>query len=286
MSVSFIEDGHKYASFEDDIQIEWTSITSVIQMFHEHFDDKTQAYKCSTGQSKKKVYTGMTVNEILDLWASENKRATDLGHLYHLDKETELLKNSLVERENGLVPLYPPIMREGRKLAGPQKLTEGVYPEHLMYLKSAGICGQSDRVEIIKNFIDVFDHKTNKKLEFEGFKNRMNQAKKMLGVLSHLDDCNFIHYSIQLSLYMYMIRKHNYTLKPRRLELEHVVFKLKEKNKFDFPIYYTDDNGRAIVEDVQSYKVDYLEREAIAIVNFLMENPGFVKSYKLKKHGL
>ena len=66
MSVSFIEDGHKYASFEDEVQIEWTSITSVIQMFHEHFDDKTQAYKCSTGQSKKKVYTEIHITKIIE----------------------------------------------------------------------------------------------------------------------------------------------------------------------------------------------------------------------------
>jgi hypothetical protein len=35
------------------------------------------------------------------------------------------------------------------KIAPNQKLDPGVYPEHMVYLKSAGICGQSDLVEVV-----------------------------------------------------------------------------------------------------------------------------------------
>jgi len=283
--IYFIEENHKYCSHEtDDDQIDWTSVTTLIEMFAEEFDEKKVAYNCSIGKSKTKKYIGLSVNQILDLWDSENKRSTALGSKYHLQKENNLIENPLQKRNGLLYPVYPPIISGERKLSIPQKLVEGVYPEHMMYLKSAKICGQSDRVEIIKNFIDVYDHKTNKKLEFEGWKNYQGKSKKMKSILAHLDDCNFIHYSIQLSIYMYMIKKHNYNLIPRNLVLEHATFVVEKYDSFGFPEYSLDYFGNPIVEDVTSYKLEYMEREVIGIINFIKENPDFLINFKRKKH--
>lgn len=283
--IYFLDKDHKYVSHEsDDDKIDWTSVTTLIEMFSEEFDEKKVAYNCSTGKSKTKKYVGLSVNQILDLWSSENKRSTDLGSKYHLQKETKLISEHLQERDGLLYPVYPPIMHGEKKLSIPQRLTEGIYPEHMMYLKSAGICGQGDRLEIIKNFIDVYDHKTNKKLEFESYKNYQGKGKKMKSILSHLDDCNFIHYSIQLSIYMYMVKKHNYNLTPRNLVLEHVTFVIDEKDKYGFPTYLLDSDGNPVVEDVNNYKLDYMEREVIGIINFIKENPDFLINFKKKKY--
>ncbi len=46
------------------------------------------------------------------------------------------------------------------KFAPDQTIAEGIYPEHLVYLKSASICGQADRVEIVGDRIDIHDYKT------------------------------------------------------------------------------------------------------------------------------
>ncbi len=283
--IYFIEEGHKYCSHDSDPdKIDWTSVTTLIELFAEEFDEKKVAYNCSTGKSKTKKYNGLSVNQILDLWDSENKRATSLGSRYHWTKEKSLIDNPLQLREGILYPVYPPINHDNKKLSIPQRLTEGIYPEHMMFLKSAKICGQSDRVEIIKNFIDVYDHKTNKKLEFESWKNYQGKSKKMKSILSHLDDCNFIHYSIQLSIYMYMIKKHNYNLIPRNLVLEHATFVVDKYDKYGFPEYLLDPYGNPVVEDVVNYKVDYMEREAIGIINFIKENPDFLSNFKQKKY--
>ena len=283
--ISFREEGHIYKSLPSaPEQINWTSVTTIVELFCEEFDEQIVAHKCSIGlMGKNKPYRGMTVKAILDLWATENKRSTDLGSKYHLQKETQLIDSILVEREGLLYPVYPPIILNGEKLAIPQKLIPGVYAEHMMYLNSAGVCGQSDRVEIIDKYIDVYDHKTNKTLDFESYKNQMGKSKKMRGVLSHLDDCNYMHYTIQLSIYMYILRKHNYNLIPRNLVLEHVKFAVESKDKFGFPKYYTDLNGNPIIEDVTPYKVDYLEREVISIFNFIKENPEELAKFKLKR---
>lgn len=284
MSIYFTEEGHKYYSNDSD-NIDWTSVTTLLELFTEEFDERKVATKCSTGEGKTKKYIGLSVDDILDIWQKENKRATDLGSRYHYKKEKELIDNPLQERDGILYPVYPPIMHGNKKLSIPQQLNEGIYAEHMMYLKSAKICGQSDRVEIIKNFIDVYDHKTNKKLEFEGFKNRLGVSKKMLRILKHIDDCNFKHYSLQLSIYMYMLRKHNYNLIPRKLVLEHVLFETQSVDDYGFPIYYLDEDGNPIIKSKTDYTVDYMEREAISIINFVKENPGFLKAFKQKKYG-
>lgn len=281
----FTEENHLYKSPEySPHQINWISGTAIVEIFTEVFDEMAVAIACSNGTSKTKKYIGLTPVEIIDIWHTENKRSTDAGSKYHLQKETKLISQPLQKREGLLYPVYPPIMIDGKKIAGPQKLEEGIYPEHMMYLLSAGICGQADRVEIIKKYIDLYDHKTNKKLEFESWKDRMGRSKKMLRILRHLDDCNFMHYSLQLSIYMYMIRKHNYNLTPRKLVLEHATFEIDKVDKYGFPTYLVDVEGNPVVKDVTSYNVDYLEKEVIAVINYIKDNPDIVKAFKERKH--
>lgn len=71
------------------------------------------------------------------------------------------------------------------------------------------ICGFADKIVISKNKINIYDLKVKDVLYFSssfkldnGFK---VDAKKMLEPLSHLDDCNGIHATLQLSLYMYLV---------------------------------------------------------------------------------
>ena len=64
----------------------------------------------------------------------------------------------------------------------------------------------------------------------------INITSKMFKPLSHLDDCNLNHYNIQLSLYMYIILKHNPKLKPGKLIIQHVKFEETGRDKYDYPI--------------------------------------------------
>ena len=124
------------------------------------------------------------------------------------------------------------IIQDNVKHAPIQRLSEGIYPEHFVYLKSAGICGQADRVEVIQDTVDVVDYKTNKRIDKESYKDWQGISKKMLGPLAHLDDCNYNHYSLQLSLYLFIILKHNPRYKPGRLILQHVIFEKESENKY------------------------------------------------------
>ena len=93
----------------------------------------------------------------------------------------------------------------------------------------------------------------------------------MLGLLSHLDDCNLVHYTLQLSLYMYIIIKHNPFLLPGKLELSHVSFEQSGLDKFGYPIHTVVD-GEPVVKEVKIYPVPYMKSEVVAMLNWLEEN--------------
>lgn len=158
------------------------------------------------------------------------------------------------------------------KFAPDQRLTEGVYPEHFVYLKSAGVCGQADRVEVIRNTIDLYDYKTNKEIKKESYRNWEGVSQRMLTPLEHLDDCNYYHYALQLSLYMYIMIKHNPNLKPGKLILHHIIFEEAGKDKYGNPVNKLDSDNNPIVKEVVPYELPYLKTEVISVINWLHEN--------------
>ena len=81
MSIKFYADEHKYISIDECDSIDWISVTRLIHFFKEPFDTKAQAEACSKGKNPK--YNKLTPQEIIDLWASENKRAITLGSWSH-----------------------------------------------------------------------------------------------------------------------------------------------------------------------------------------------------------
>lgn len=271
MSVIFKQENHKYISADPSENIEWISVTSFVGRFKEKFDPITQSIKSS--KNKRSKWYGMSPELIQEIWSRKTERAVLTGSWYHDQRESDFLALETIERQGVAIPVIKPIWENNIKIAPSQKLTEGIYPEHLVYLKSARLCGQSDRVEVVKKTVNITDYKTNEEIKKEGFVNWEGVTKKMLGPCAHLDDCNFNHYSLQLSAYMYMILKHNPTLEPGDLILQHVIFKKDGVDKYGDPILAKDNNGDPIVEDIVPYKVPYLKQEIIDMINYIKENP-------------
>lgn len=54
----------------------------------------------------------------------------------------------------------------------------------------------------------IVTHNTNKKLEKESFYNKFTKSRTMMKFpMDNIMDCNFYHYSLQLSLYAYLLQK-------------------------------------------------------------------------------
>jgi hypothetical protein len=270
--IVFIPESHKYLSIDPRDNTDWKSVTTVLSSFKNPFDGRSIAEKSSRKKGSK--WYGLTPERILEIWKNESQRAIDLGNFYHDREELKYLQNKTMFMHGQELPVIHSLTDQyGRKTASSQRLIPGIYPEHMVYLKSAEIVGQSDRVEVADGLVHIGDYKTNKKIEYTSFVDWEGKSKKMLGPVSHLDDCNFNHYSLQLSVYMYMVLRHNPKLKPGTITVYHIEFETIGEDEFGYPIEARDQNGNPIVKKENVIPISYMEREVTDILEYIKSNP-------------
>ena len=271
MAVKFLPETHKYISIDPAEEIPWISVTSVISKLKQPFDAEKIAEKSS--KNKRSKWYGMSKDEILAVWKAESDRAINVGNWYHNQREDDILGLSNIERQGKVIPIMHPMHDEGGyKISPNQRLTDGMYPEHFVYMKSLGICGQSDLVEVIDGTVHITDYKTNKEIRSTSFKDWEGLSQKMNPPVSHLDDCNLNHYNLQLSIYMYMILKHNPKLKPGTLMIQHILFEDERKDANGYPILKLDPEGNPMIKDIIYYDLPYLKDEVNTLVKWFQEN--------------
>lgn len=266
--IKFQEEGHIYTSIEPD-NIKWLGVTSLVKALHEPFHTREKAIS-SHNRKPTVAYPNkwykVPVGEIEAAWEAEKNRSTELGHWYHNKRE-----QALFSEENEL-DIYCPSFGEGRiKVAPDQSLCEGIYPELLVYLLSSEICGQSDYVEVRNSKVHIKDYKTSKEIKRHGFTNYKG-TKMMYSPIEHLEDCSYIHHNIQLSLYMYIILRHNPNLESGTLTIEHIKFEEGSRDKYDYPIYKKDENGEFIIREIEEIHMPYLKKEVVSILEWLKYN--------------
>jgi len=273
--IVFNADDHSYRSL-DDSNIDWISVTTLVSHFKKPFDAKKTAAKVTKNKNSK--WFGIEPDVIQKIWNDESDRSITLGTWYHNQRENDLCSLASMEREGVTVPVFKPNeVREGVKVAPSQKLEPGVYPEHMVYLRSAGICGQSDLVEVVNGKVNIIDYKTNKEIKKESYVNWEGVSDKMAPPVDSLDDCNFYHYALQLSIYMYIILKHNPKLKPGRIFIHHITFEIEKEDDWGYPVTKKDENGEPVVKEVIPMAVPYLIDEVLAIFHYIQENKDKIK---------
>lgn len=261
MQLIFKEDGHQYIS--DDL-INWTSVTKVVENYCISFDESNQALISSQNVNSK--WFGLDPQAIRSLWKAENIRSTDAGSWVHNKFEKQVLSLRVKEWMGKKLPVRPPTFRMGDKLATEQVLEDGVYPEHLLYNEKLHICGQSDIVIVCDGFVHIIDYKTNKKLEMQGYGWKYGSPSMMLSPVSHLEDCNFNHYVLQLGIYMRLVLLKNPQLKPGKIIIIHVEMEVDGYDEYQFPILKrTKDNGYAI-KATKKYDCKYIETEVRSVL--------------------
>jgi len=275
--IAFEELNHKYVSINPSETLDWISATTLIAKFKQPFDGKKTSERSS--KNPKSKWYGMAPERIREIWAAEANRATTLGTWYHLMREQTLLECKYIERHGKQLPVIKSITDSlGRKIAPSQKLNDGIYPEHMMYLKTESVCGQGDLVEVANGIVDIADYKTNKEIKLESYVNWEGISQKMRYVLSHMDDCNANHYALQLSLYMYMVLKHNPKLRPGKLTIHHVTFEEEDKkDKYGYPLIRYDADNNPIVKDITFYNVPYLKLEVARMLQYYNANKTSMK---------
>lgn len=265
--VLFKPENHQYVS--PDGSIIWSSVTSVIGKYKSPFDAMAMSEKSS--RNRKSKWYKMDPERIREIWKGENERAVKFGTWYHDQREKDIISCDTISRDGLELPIFRSLDDNGVKTAPDQRLVAGIYPEHFVYLKSAGICGQVDRVEVYNNQVDIYDYKTSKEIKTEPYVNWEGTKSVLRPPLNHVPDCNFWHYALQLSFYMYMVLKHNPRLKPGKMQLQHIIFKNEGDDEYGNKRYILDHEGNPIIHDIVNYDVPYMKNEIISIINDLRE---------------
>jgi hypothetical protein len=266
MAVKFYTENHKYESIDIFDTTKWFSASRIPSFFKKEFDAKKTAEKVSI--NKKSKWYGLKPEDILNYWSAENVRATTLGTWYHEQEENKLLGVEYITRYGKDLPIIRSIWEEGCKIAPEQKLTDGVYPEHLAYLKSVGVCGQFDEITVCDGYVYVDDHKTNRELTKNAYINWEGISEKMLAPLMHLEATKLNEYALQLSIGMYMILRHNPLLKPGPMTLNHVTFEIESEDQYGYPIMKLE-NNEPILKGIEKIEVPYLKREVELMFEFI-----------------
>ena len=79
------------------------------------------------------------------------------------------------------------------------------------------------------------------------------------------------HYNLQLSLYAYIIMKHNPKLKIGGLCIQHVKFEIAKIDDNGYPVTKVM-NGEPVIDEVKMYDLPYLKDEIRSLMMWLKDN--------------
>jgi len=255
---------NKYLDIEDNS--EWTSVSDAIEMFKTPFDKITSSIKQSN--TKKSKWYGIAPEKIRECWDRESANGKIKGIEYHKQKCSSSRRLSILEKEGRYINIISPESKDEVMYAKDQKFDEGIYLENIIYLKSLRLCGRVDKFEIIDNILNIDEYKTYKELKKESFE-RWDGKVRMLHCCRNLEDCNYNHAALQLSLYAYIIQRNNPSLYIGDLTIQHVLFEVAYNDQYGYPVYKKDENDDYIVKEVIPYKAEYMKEEVKNILNYI-----------------
>lgn len=248
-NVAFNNESHTYWNLDNNER--YISVTTLIHRYTQEFDKEFwSAYKAlekllpkeswdiekksllNTKKFNKEILDTYNISEtefnktqqdILDAWDEENRKSCERGTKIHEEIEHSFYDNpkDISLQKFGLGGKF-----ECKKDYSELDLEYGVYPEYLIYRESDDgilrIAGQVDLIVKQENEITIIDHKTNKKIDQKsGFDSTTKSNAKMKFPLNNLMDCNFYHYTLQLSTYAWMLQKINPNFVIKDLILNH-----------------------------------------------------------------
>ena len=213
-NILFYEKDHKYTI--DGIPARM-SVSQLIKKFEKPFNSKAIAEVVAKRD-------GFSVEEILDQWDFKRDYSCHKWSEFHKyvenffnRKQISLDKTAInfffeskktFKTENSIKEYYQDVALLVKNF---KNFYNWWKKEHIL-IKSefvvgdpeTGVCGTIDNLSynFVKNEFVIFDYKTNKEIKRKGFK-----GDKMIDCLSHLDQCEFIKYSLQLSLYSTIFEK-------------------------------------------------------------------------------
>lgn len=192
----------RYHTYTDNRGQRYLSGTQLLKKFTPKFDAVAISEKCAAGKNPK--YAGRKPEEIRAEWKAEGERGRNEGDNLHSYVEA-LLKNEMTpfpisERCERL--FYQGELAVKKLLAR----FEFIAAEMIIFSPELGIAGMIDLLlmDRLRNEIVIGDWKQNKEIDTE------NQHQTMLPPIDHLPSAALHQYTLQLSLYQFLLEKEGY----------------------------------------------------------------------------
>ena len=225
-------DNHEYKLINNP-ELVFTSVTTCIEYFFEGFDAQKIAKKLITNYPK---YSQYTVESLIAEWNA----SADYGTRVH-DEIEKWIKFGDEPNDRKAIHGKEWIERQF------SKSDSDLFSEIIIYSEELAIAGTIDL--IVKNNVtgeyDIFDWKTSKKIETISYGNKMGTHEVTKDVM----DCNFYHYSLQLSLYRYILENY-YNIKINRQYIAH----LKNDGVDILPTSYMSNEIIAMLKSIKTKK--------------------------------
>lgn len=265
--ITFYEPTHTYTIDGSSKGI--ISGTGFLHQFFPHFDAKATIQKMMKKPNwPASQYYGMTATEIETLWSDKGKDASTKGTAMHLAIEQFL---------NGASDVIDPQVKQTSEFQYFMNFwndhgsdLEPWRAEWSVFSHEHMLCGQIDMLFRRKSdgkFL-IYDWKRSREIKTS------NDWTKGLGPLSHMDDCNYWHYTLQLNLYrwilehlydmeiaeMYLIICHPENKNYRRMRLNRLDQEIEEMlacrtraltEKWHAPVMLSVSEGGAAKEDYE-----------------------------------
>jgi hypothetical protein len=232
----------EHVYIHEDTEVKYKSVTTVLSMLEEHFDTEgvARAISLQLDEDKKPEYIGMSKQEILDEWERINREANEYGTEVHEILERYLLADRIYipksDYEKEIITKFQKI----------DPMTTGVvYPETILFSEKHSLAGTADIIEDCGDYFNVWDFKTNKKLNYVS-----QYGQWLKKPVSHLSDCQFNIYALQMSIYAYMFQ-----METRKKVGRMALFYLNPEKDYEFEII----------------PVNYMGYEAKKVLDFWLE---------------
>jgi len=188
--ITLNESDHKYILHGSE-HINFTSVTTCISQFFEGFDKIKIATKL---KQKIPKYRNLTIDDIIGSWDQAAQFGTDV----HKEIEDYINQNKTPSIDRSLLGinwLNSYLIKSDFDL----------FPETIIFCEELKIAGTIDLLlyDKINNIYSIIDWKTSKKIDTVGYNNKTGNKPETKDLL----DTNFNHYSLQLSLYRYLLEK-------------------------------------------------------------------------------
>jgi hypothetical protein len=192
--VTLDEATHIY-SHEDGVEL--VSASNVIGAYKQIFDPDGHIVRAV---AKKR---GVTVESVSQEWEQGKNDAAARGTSFHRQAEHFIDTGEILDEE------YKDVVEQLSQM----KFAGKLYSETRVAVEDFGIAGTIDLIcDLGDNCCSLADFKTNKALHMKS-----KYGKYMLPPIAHLPDCNFIHYSLQLSMYEFLLEQKGYWVKDRKI---------------------------------------------------------------------